>query len=79
VVHFAAVRQILYVFCAYRLLVEERHHRQRRDLIFYKLATLRATAQAKLAPSRWYGLWTQLQYHLGKVGMLGYRLVFFVI
>jgi len=26
VVQYAAVRQILYVFCAYRLLVEERHH-----------------------------------------------------
>ena len=48
VVQYAAVRQILYVFCAYRLLVEERHHRRRRGLIFYKLATLRATAT--LAP-----------------------------
>ena len=30
VVQYAAVRQILYIFCAYRLLVEEyRHGRQR--------------------------------------------------
>jgi len=46
VVQYAAVRQILYVFCAYRLLVEERHHRRRHDLIFYKMATLRATARS---------------------------------
>ena len=26
VVQYAAVRQILYIFCAYCLLVEERHH-----------------------------------------------------
>ena len=37
----------LYVFCAYHLLVKERHHRRRRDLIFYKLATLRATAHSR--------------------------------
>ena len=40
-VQYAAVRQILYVFCAYRLVLEESHHRRQRDLIFYKLATLR--------------------------------------
>ena len=34
-VQYAAVRQILNVFCAYRLLVEERH--RQRHLIFYKL------------------------------------------
>jgi len=45
-VQYAAVRQILYVFCAYRLLVKE-HRRRRRDLIFYKLAKLRATAHSR--------------------------------
>jgi len=44
VVQYAAVRQILYIFCLYRLLVEEYHHGRQRGLIFYKLATLRATA-----------------------------------
>jgi len=40
VVQYAAVRQILYVFWAYRLLVEECHHGRRRGLIFYELAKL---------------------------------------
>ena len=47
VVQYAAVRQILYVFCAYRLLIEEHHHRRRRGLIFYKLATLLDTAHSR--------------------------------
>jgi len=58
VVQYAAVRQILYVFCAYLLLVEECHHGRRRGLIFYELSTLWATTHSR--PSSLHSLYISM-------------------
>ena len=50
----------LYVFCAYDMLIEECHHRRLRDLIFYKLASLQATANTR--PSSLHRVYISITY-----------------